>query len=97
MLAFFIHGKIYLHLENHGKLLRGFQIEFRHQGFIIRILGILRTWALFTFKWLIILAMSLLEKFIESRYLFVTQAVLISKKMVKNSGFSLKSVWNLFS
>ena len=83
---------------------RGLQIEFPH-SFIIRILSISWPCALFGSKWLIILAMSLLEKCIESRHLFVNWGrsvgkTLLSlkrehwftKKWLSNSAFSLKSV-----
>ena len=87
---------------------RGFQVEFP-QSFIIRIPSISWRCALFESKWLIILAMSLLEKFIESRHLFVSwgrsvgKTLLLlkrehwfTKKWLNNSVFSLKSVMNLF-
>ena len=66
--------------------------------------------ALFGFKWLIILAMSLLEKFIESRHFlvssgrFVGKTLLLLKKQhrftkiwLKNSAFSLITVMNVSS
>ena len=87
----------------------GLQIEFPH-SFITRILSISWRYALFGSKWLIILAMSLLEKFIEFRQLFVSWGRLVGKtllllkrehwfikKWLNNSAFSLKSVTNLFS
>ena len=50
---------------------RGLQIEFLH-SFVIWILSILWPCALFESKWLIILAMSLLKKFVKSRFMVVT-------------------------
>ena len=90
-------------------VLKGLQIEFP-LSFIIHILRISWPCALFGCKWLIILAMSQLEKYIESRHLFVrwgrsvgkTLLLLkrkhwLTKKWLNNSAFCLKSVMNLFS
>ena len=88
---------------------RGLQIEFPH-SFIIQILSISWPCSLFGSKWLIILAMSLLEKCIESRHLFVSwgrsvgKTLLLlkrehwfTKKWLNNSAFSLKFMMHLFS
>ena len=109
-LAFFHSwGNLPLFKQSLKIIERGFQIEFPH-SFIIRILSISWPCALFGSKWLIILAMSLLEKCIESRHLFVSwgrsvcKALLLlkrehwfTKKWLNNSAFSLNSVMNLFS
>ena len=110
MLAFFHSwGNLPLFKQSLKIIERGLQIEFPH-SFIIRILSISWPCALFGSKWLIILAMSLLEKFIESKHLFVSWGKSVgktlfllerehwfTKKWLNNSVFSLKSVMNLFS
>ena len=109
-LAFFHSwGNLPLFKQSLKIIERGLQIEFRH-SFIIRILSISWLCALFGSKWLIVLAMSLLENCIESRRLFVSWGRLVgktllllkrehwfTKKWLNNSAFSLKSVTNLFS
>ena len=109
-LAFFHSwGNLPLFKQSLKIIERGLQIEFPH-SFIIRILSISWPCALFGSKWLIILAMSLLEKCIESRHLFVSwgrsvgKTLLLlkrghwfTKKGLNNLAFSLKSVMNLLS
>ena len=80
---------------------RGLKIEFPH-SFIIWILSMSWQCALFGFKLLIILAMSLLEKYIELRHLLKTLLLLkrehwFPKKRLNNPAFSLITVMNIFS
>ena len=109
-LAFFhLWGNLPLFKQSLKIIERGLQIEFPH-SFIIRILSISWPCALFGSKWVIILAMSLLEKCIESRHLFVSwgrsvgKTLLLlkrghwfTKKGLNNLAFSSKSVMNLLS
>ena len=60
---------------------RGLQIELPHI-FIIRILSISRPCVLFGSMWLIILAMSLLKKCIESRHFFVSGGRSVGKTLL---------------
>ena len=106
------HQEIHPHLENYQKLLKEVCKLSSHivLCFIMWILTVLWPCALFGSKWLIILVMSLLEKCIESRRLFVSWfrtvgKVLLSLKRehwfrkiwLNNSAFFLKSVMNFFS